>query len=445
MDFPENRIQSGEENADNSRNIGAGNDINQNTVTNPVTNPAASQNGYMGNKQYVPDYNSFNQHQIPYSQPHYYENQSRPCTPPYYTNAQSPGQIYNNCRNDSTFPQYHYGRPIPMADNGYIREQQLKDSRRREAKRALKKSGTFAGLAMLSFLVFSGLFSVVLSTLNLFDIYNTNSAFSSAIGIFYSIITVALPFTAIGFIFKKNGHKIEIPFNAPYSPPLKTILLIFIGLGWCLVANYVTNIFTATLENFGIYFEYSMGPDPTNLKEVILMFLSVSVIPPLAEELAMRGVILQSMKKHGNAFAILVSAFVFGVFHGNPAQIPFAFMCGIILGFACIESGSIWTSIIIHSLVNSLSVVYSAVEIYSNENTAEIVSAALSGVLFAAGAVSLLIYFVMYRKQSVPLSDNIYPELSLGARFKSFLSSPVVIAATIIFLGEAVMQISFHS
>ena len=441
MDFPENREQSGEVNAENSCNTNAGNNIPQ----SPVTNPAASQNGYMGNKQLVPENNSFTGQQNSYSQPQYSVNQSQPYPPPYYGNQPSPSQIYESYRTDSTSPQYHYGRPFPPADDGYIRERQLKEARRREAKRSLKKSGTFAGLAMFLFLIFSGLFSSVLSVLNLFDKYNTDPAFSSAIGILYSVITVALPFAIIGVIIKSKGHKFEIPFNAPCSPPFKTILLIFIGLGWCLVANSVTNTFTAILENFGIYFEYSTGPDPTNLKELILMFLSVSVIPPLTEELAMRGVILQSMKKHGNAFAILASAFVFGVFHGNPAQIPFAFMCGIILGFVCIESGSIWTSIIIHSLVNSLSVIYSAVEIYSNENTADIVLTALSGVIFAAGAVSLLIYFVMYRKQSVPLSDKVYPDLSLGARFKSFLSSPVVIAATLVFLGEAAMQISFHS
>ena len=441
MDYPEDRNRSDNSNIDNAGNTGA----RENTSQNQTVNPDAVQNGYMGNRQFVRQNNPFNQQQNQNTAPQYSETQGQPYPPPYYGNMQSPAQIYENSRNNTGAPRYHYGRPFPVADDAYLREQRIKEQNKREAKRSLRKAGTFAGFAMFLFVAFSGFFASLLSMFNLYEMYDTNSLFSSAVGIIYSVVTIAVPFGALGLLFKKNGNKFEIPFNTPCSPPSKTLLLIFTGLGWCLIANYVTNVFSSMLENFGIYLDSPAGPEPANLKELLLMFLSVSIIPPLCEELAMRGVILQSMKKHGKTFAVFASAFVFGVFHGNPAQIPFAFMCGLILGFVCIESGSIWTSVVVHALVNTLSVLYSGLLLYTNENTADAVSSTVSLVLLFAGALSLFVYFVKYKKQSFPVSDNIYPDLSLGARFRAFLSSPVIIAATIVFLGEAFMQISFYS
>lgn len=71
----------------------------------------------------------------------------------------------------------------------------------------------------------------------------------------------------------------------------------------------------------------------------------------------MRGVVMQPLRKYGDWFAILTSAFVFALMHGNLVQAPFAFIAGIGLGYAVIASGSLWTGILIHLLNNSISVI----------------------------------------------------------------------------------------
>lgn len=356
----------------------------------------------------------------------------------------SPSQIYNAYNNNGA-PQYHYGRPIPMMDNRYYYEQQQRMAKLREQKRNIRKAASFPGIAMFLFLGAGSVFSAVLLLSNFRELYLTNSLFCSAMGIFYSVFTVALPFTVAGLIYKSKDKSLKIPLGASKLSPLKTALLIMICFGGCLLANYATSIIVSFFESMGIIFEYSTGPDPTNLTEVIFLFVGTAIIPPLTEELAMRGFVMQSLKKYGNAFAIIASAFVFSVFHGNPTQIPFAFICGLFLGYAAMASGSLWVSIAVHAMVNSLSCLYSAITLYSSEETAGSVVGIITGVFLLAGVISLVVYLVKFKKEDNTLSVKGESDLSTGTKFKYFITNPLIIIATVIFFAEAAMQISFAS
>ena len=159
----------------------------------------------------------------------------------------------------------------------------------------------------------------------------------------------------------------------------------------------------------------------------------------------MRGFVMQSLKKYGNAFAIIASAFVFGVFHGNPTQIPFAFICGLFLGYAAMASGSLWVSITVHAMVNSLSCLYSAITLYFSEETAGSVVGIVTGVFLLAGVFSLVVYLVKFKKEDNTLSVKGESDLSTGTKFKYFVTNPLIIIAAVIFFAEAAMQISFAS
>ena len=80
----------------------------------------------------------------------------------------------------------------------------------------------------------------------------------------------------------------------------------------------------------------------------IIYALSVAVVAPLVEEFAMRGVVMQPLKKYGRWFAIIASSLVFGVLHGNFIQAPFALIAGIGIGYAVCVTDSIWTGVLIH-------------------------------------------------------------------------------------------------
>ena len=94
-----------------------------------------------------------------------------------------------------------------------------------------------------------------------------------------------------------------------------------------------------------------------SLHPLLLVFF-VGILAPLCEEVVFRGAILGGMKKDGNIFkAILASGFLFGLLHMNINQASYALVIGILLGFLLEATGSIFSSILFHVLVNSTNVV----------------------------------------------------------------------------------------
>ncbi|MGN0600647.1 MAG: lysostaphin resistance A-like protein [Oscillospiraceae bacterium] len=84
-----------------------------------------------------------------------------------------------------------------------------------------------------------------------------------------------------------------------------------------------------------------------------IMYFYASLLGPVLEELLYRGVILQSMRKYNERFAIVLSALIFGLMHQNYQQFILAFMLGLILAAADLRSGSIIPSIVMHIIVNT--------------------------------------------------------------------------------------------
>ena len=92
---------------------------------------------------------------------------------------------------------------------------------------------------------------------------------------------------------------------------------------------------------------------------VVVVAFAFAIVPAVCEEWFFRGMIMQTLLKKGSAMrAILVSAALFGFFHilSNSAisldrLIPTTLM-GILLGYVCYRSKSIWPGAILHMLHN---------------------------------------------------------------------------------------------
>ncbi len=90
----------------------------------------------------------------------------------------------------------------------------------------------------------------------------------------------------------------------------------------------------------------------------LLLIFFVGVLAPVCEEVVFRGAIFKGMKNEGNVFkAILASGLLFGLLHMNINQASYAFVIGILLGFLVEATGSIFSSILFHVLVNTTNVV----------------------------------------------------------------------------------------
>lgn len=87
--------------------------------------------------------------------------------------------------------------------------------------------------------------------------------------------------------------------------------------------------------------------------DALPMWLYVCLAAPVTEELLFRGLLLRSIAPFGKKFAIVVTAVLFGLYHGNPIQTPYAFLVGLILGYVAMEYNVIW-AMILHMMNNLL-------------------------------------------------------------------------------------------
>ena len=74
----------------------------------------------------------------------------------------------------------------------------------------------------------------------------------------------------------------------------------------------------------------------------VSMFLYAAILAPITEEILFRGWIQESLRPYGKKFAILGSAILFGLFHGNLLQTPYAFLVGLVLGWVALEYSIYW-------------------------------------------------------------------------------------------------------
>lgn len=233
-----------------------------------------------------------------------------------------------------------------------------------------------------------------------------------------------------------------------YAPKfnLKTVSVILASVLGCLAAMCFTGFITYFFEEMGITFSSGKEPEINSVYDIIALFLGTAIVPPLVEEFAMRNVVMQPLRKYGNAFAVIMSAVVFGVFHGTPSQIPFAMLCGLFIGYAVIATNSIWSGVIIHAIVNALSCAYYTFLYFTDEDTADSMYEAVCMVVAAAGLVGLIVYLIKFRDEVKSiLSENGLAEYTLKEKVIKFIFTPAMIIAIIIFMIQAISLISFNS
>jgi membrane protease YdiL (CAAX protease family) len=78
-----------------------------------------------------------------------------------------------------------------------------------------------------------------------------------------------------------------------------------------------------------------------------------ALLTPLIEEAFHRAYVLSALRQRGAIVSILISAFVFAIFH-TVTTWPFAFFAGVVLGTQYWIAGSLWPVVITHATVNGL-------------------------------------------------------------------------------------------
>ncbi len=151
-------------------------------------------------------------------------------------------------------------------------------------------------------------------------------------------------------------------------------------------SKYGFEINSSSLDNLG---ETSLG--------FVVMMVYTCIIAPITEEIFYRGMVLRVFSKANQRFGVLISAFIFGIGHGNIPQFILAFLLGIFLAHITLKHNSVIPSILVHIFVNSVS---SAIgELYESEPT---IVMAVEMVMIAAAAVGFIMFIVFKSNNKLP-------------------------------------------
>lgn len=121
----------------------------------------------------------------------------------------------------------------------------------------------------------------------------------------------------------------------------------------------------------------------------ILVTVASVLVAPLVEEVVFRGLVLSRLSRVIPGWlAVLLSALLFGVCHGQIVWITYAFVLGVILGFFALRAKSVWPSLCAHILFNGIG----QIAVYIPENDTSVNLFYLG--LFGCGAVLCIAVFL---------------------------------------------------
>ncbi len=225
----------------------------------------------------------------------------------------------------------------------------------------LRRYGTMTGLALIASVVMQTVIGTLIGLSPSWALYMNDTTYYHAVSVIAQFSYTFLPFFALFLLSEREVKKEILIFDLPKSKELY-ILALFAGFMFCVIGNSATSSLSVLFSLFEIEFNSGLEElaSPSSVFGFMLNIINFAVVPALFEEFAFRGVVLQPLRKYGDWFAIFASSFAFAILHGNMVQIPFAFIVGVALGYFCIKTNSIWTSVSIHFLNNLYSVIMTA-------------------------------------------------------------------------------------
>lgn len=306
-----------------------------------------------------------------------------------------------------------------------------REAKRKQKIRDLRFIGSIAGMCVILYVILQNALSTVIVFEPIRSLYFGSETFRSLITIILSILGLLLPFVFGGIGLRRKKLLTELCLEKPVN---KALMITSIPFGFliCLIGNYLTSVFLMLTEDAGVELTSPEMTAPESFAGRIIYAVSIAVVPALVEEFALRGVIMQPLRRYGDWFAILATSAVFAILHGNLVQAPFAFIAGIGIGYAVCITNSVWTGIIIHFCNNFYSVAVDfLITDVTDENLLNMIWNFSQFALYAVCIILSVAFVVIRGRKKIARAPAI---LTSGEKAKAFFINVPMIVAIIIML-----------
>lgn len=171
--------------------------------------------------------------------------------------------------------------------------------------------------------------------------------------IYLSVFSFALGLVIVLFLMKPD---MELSDTREGSKAGQIILWSILGIFMAYFAQAIA--VTIELELFKIVPGSENTQQIMEIARMLPIFMIIpAIIAPILEEIIFRKIIFGALYKRMNFFiAALLSAFVFGIIHGEPEHILIYASMGLVFAYVYVKTKSILTPIIVHASMNSITV-----------------------------------------------------------------------------------------
>ncbi|HWP52073.1 MAG TPA: type II CAAX endopeptidase family protein, partial [Clostridia bacterium] len=191
----------------------------------------------------------------------------------------------------------------------------------------------------------------------------------------------------------------QIPF--PSALPLRRVparliaIAVMFSLSVSVIGIYASEALSYLFSAFSIYFYEPILVLPGGMISMVFYILNLTVVPAIFEEIAFRGVLMQSLRRFGDSFALVTSAILFSLVHISPLSMPNAFLMGLAIGYFVLFTGSLHTGMVIHLVHNLFALLISQLGLLDHR-IANIIFLVIQLVYMVLGSIAVLLLLRSY-------------------------------------------------
>lgn len=195
-------------------------------------------------------------------------------------------------------------------------------------------------------------FSIALVALFYLGSYMQTKALYKGL-IYTQIFIILLPVVLLLRLLKQDLNR-TLRLKAP--KPLHLLLVIFMAIPAAILAAIIGQLINKIFPFPSHYLE--------NLSQLFKLeipwwqsFMVIAVAPGICEEILFRGLMPRFFERYGMRINIIITALLFAAFHLDPFRFLPVFLLGLLLGYQTLKSGSIYLSMLSHTVNNGMALV----------------------------------------------------------------------------------------
>ena len=323
-------------------------------------------------------------------------------------------------------------------------DSEMLQEKRRDFRKQLRCTCTVLGWSLTLFVVMTFCLSLLIQLgagvllsfggagRVLYDIVTSDWFALGGMTLLTYVIVLPLVFFIMGRVPEQRTEPKKMRFR-------KFLMFFILIQGGGTLFNFLGNMINLAVAILSGRSMLDMNPVNTLLGSLDFMtILYVSFLGPVIEEYVFRWKLLNRLRAYGDKTAIVYSALMFGLMHGNITQFLYASFIGLILGYISLKTGRLLYNCLLHIMVNSGSVLL--VLLTADQSFLSIIIS-IGTLMFTLAMVVAAIVIACVKAGKLRLSPGNLPE---GVSPRDISSAAYFNSGTIVFTAVCVAMMIFY-